>query len=213
MKNEDTFSNASPSEKVAALYNGGNNCEKAVMTVLQQVLKLPVERFNWDEFYSEKPEETDRFVCKAVIAGALGIYLKIIHEWEVQNGKESGWNMIYESRLAMELFNKMLQCTSGERTGQFETFNPFPHDPRFSTIPNELKKLYQNELSYFLDYFRKRFHMQDCVEILGFDPFNYEAYDTKTQEEIESGEWMKECLKCMQHVVTYFHRHNVELKA
>lgn len=190
-------------EKVAELYNSGNNCDKAVLKVLQMVLDLPENRWDWEKFYSEKPEDTDRFTCKALVAGALGIYLAAVDRWEKEKGKKTDLETAGENRRVMGIFNAMLQFASGERSHRFEQFDPFEHDPLFGQeMPEEaLRQSYRAGLSALLNDFRNRFQVQDCVDILGFDPFSYEDYDEKTQEEIESGEWMKECLKCMQHVV------------
>ncbi len=64
------------------------------------------------------------------------------------------------------------------------------------------KKCFVGRLS---DEFQNAFNCQNCVDILGFDPFSYELYDEETQEKIESGKWMEKGVECMQLIIKIMH--------
>ena len=194
-------------QRVAKLYHSGMNCDKAVFEVLKEVLDLSQDRWDFTDFYSDKPDDTDQFLCKVVAAGAISIYLDII----TTRGRELGGT----APIAMEpiervnaLVDAMLEETAAGKNEKLVTFDPFGHDRYFENeiVTEEMRYEYRERATRFLIEFQKTFHCQDCVDILGFDPLSYELYDEKTQEEIESGEWMEKCVECMQHIVRVLHR-------
>jgi hypothetical protein len=188
------------SQKVADFYNNGINCDNAVLLVLQDILKLPTEKWDFDDFYSENPD-ADRFLCKALAAGAMAIYLDVIekmdtgHQIQLQ-GKES-------IQRVNQIFNMHLEESSREEGMDPAEFDPFKHDEKLKNIKvdEKFKKAYRHRVKALCQAFEKKFHSCSCQGILGFDPFSYEDYDEKMQEYIEEGEWMQKCIDCMRFIV------------
>jgi hypothetical protein len=164
------------SQKVAELYNTGTNCDKAVLLILQEILNLPPEKWDFAEFYAENPD-ADRFLCKALAAGAMAIYL--------------------------DTFNQHLEKTSEGKSLHPVDFDPFEHDEALIGIEVEekYKKAYQKRVKALFQTFETEFNACNCQDILGFDPFSYVDYDEDMQEYIEEGKWMQKCVDCMQFLV------------
>ena len=164
---------------------------------------MPADRWDFNEFYSEKPDDTDRFLCKVLAAGAVAIYLDIITK---SDNNPIGRKISKDDSTgrAVYIFNSFLNiCSDGDGKNPVE-FDPFQHDPAFVglTIDDKLRNAYADRVSKLFAAFKDKFKVKDCVDILGFDPFSYEDYDEETQEKIESGEWMQKCVKCMKHIIT-----------
>jgi hypothetical protein len=188
--------------KVAELYRKGANCDRAVLQVLQEVLGLPPERWDFSNFYSEKPDEVDSFACKVLAAGLLGIYLDILersalaaHSTETQaNGN---------SERAAKVFNSLLRAISIDRTKSPADIDPFDLDATLSkvAVDDTFRNSYRQRAAKLLAAFEAEFQGRNCDEILGFDPFRYEEYDEPTQAKIEEGAWMERCVDCMRHII------------
>ena len=193
-------------QRVAKLYHSGMNCDKAVFEVLKDVLDLSKNRWDFTDFYSDKPDDTDRFLCKVVAAGAISIYLDILTKRERERG---GTVPVVTEPIERvnALVDAMLEETTAGKDEKLATFDPFAHDRYLDNeiVTGEMRSEYRDRATRFLVEFQKTFNCQDCVDILGFDPFSYELYDEETQEEIESGEWMEKCVECMQHIVRSLH--------
>ena len=176
---------------------------------MQEVLDLPTDRWDFNEFYSEKPDDTDRFLCKVLAAGAVAIYLEIITKSDIKLIDREA-DKDDSAKRAVHIFNMFLSICS-EGNGKKPTgFDPFQYDQALEglTIHDNLRKAYEERVSKLFAAFKDKFRVRDCVDILGFDPFNYEDYDEETQEKIESGEWMQKCVECMQHIITTIKEEN-----
>lgn len=197
-----TLSSEEACQRVAQLYHSGMNCDKAVFEVLKDVLDLSKDRWDFTDFYSDKPEDTDQFLCKVVAAGAISIYLDIISKRERERGGNEPIAVEPVERVNA-LVDAMLEETAAGKGENLTIFDPFAHDRylKGEVVTGEMRREYQDRATQFLTEFQKTFNCQDCVDILGFDPFSYELYDEETQEEIESGEWMAKCVECMQHII------------
>ena len=195
--------------KVAKIYNSGTNWDKAVLQVLQEVLNLPADRWDFSEFYSEKPDDTDRFLCKVLAAGAVAIYLDIITKSDIKPINREMDKDDPADRV-VQIFNSFLNMCSDGNGKNPAQFDPFQCDQALEalTIDDKLRKTYADRVSKLFTAFTDKFRVRDCVDILGFDPFSYEDYDEETQEEIESGEWMQKCVECMQHIITTIKEEN-----
>lgn len=163
---------------------------------------MPADRWNFSNFYSDKPEDTDRFLCKVLAAGAVAIYLDVITKSNIeplttQFGKKDSTERI------IKIFNSFLDKCSGENGEDPVNFDPFAYDQGLAGIPigDNLRDAYRARARNLFSAFQNKFEVQDCVDILGFDPFSYEDYDEATQEKIESGEWMQKCVDCMQYII------------
>jgi hypothetical protein len=188
------------SQKVAELYNTGTNCDKAVLLVLQKILKLPPEKWNFAEFYAENPD-ADRFLCKALAAGAMAIYLDVIGQMEAELPQP--YDPVNSIERVNTIFNKYLEQTSEGKSLHPVDFDPFAYDETLKNIEVEetYKKSYQKRVNALFQTFEAEFNACNCQDILGFDPFSYEDYDEEMQEYIEDGEWMQKCIDCMQFLV------------
>jgi len=197
-----TLSSQEACQRVAQLYHSGMNCDKAVFEVLKDVLDLSKDRWDFTDFYSDKPDDTDRFLCKVVAAGAMAIYLDIISRIERERGRSDPGEKEPIERVN-QLVNAMLNETADGKNEKLAAFDPFDHDDYLKGIDvsEDMRKEYGQRAATFFTHFDEAFNCQDCVDILGFDPFSYELYDEETQEEIESGEWMEKCVECMQHII------------
>ncbi len=192
-------------QNVAALYNSGNNCDKAVFLALQDLALLPKDMWDFTDLYSDKPDDTDQFLCKVLAAGAVAIYLDIL----TCRFKELG---IVNSKIpepierVNELMNVLLTETAAGKHEKLATFDPFQWDTYLDqeTVTEQMRNEFKQRAARFFDDFYQAFDCRDCVDILGFDPLSYELYDEETQEQIESGEWMEKCIDCMQHIVKAF---------
>lgn len=188
------------SQKVAELYNTGTNCDKAVLLILQEILKLPPEKWNFTDFYAENPD-ADRFLCKALAAGAMAIYLDVISQMEAASSQSSDLGKAIER--VNHTFNQHLEETSEGKALHPVDFDPFEHDEVLKGIAVEekYKKAYQKRVKVLFQEFETEFNACNCQDILGFDPFSYVDYDEDMQEYIEEGEWMQKCVDCMQFLV------------
>jgi hypothetical protein len=188
------------SQKVAELYNTGTNCDKAVLLILQEILKLPPEKWDFAEFYAENPD-ADRFLCKALAAGAMAIYLDVIGKMEADSSQQSDFSESIER--VNHIFNQHLEETSEGKSLHPVDFDPFEYDEALkgTEVKQKYKKAYQKRLKLLFQTFETEFNGCNCQDILGFDPFSYEDYDEKMQEYIEEGEWMQKCVDCMQFLV------------
>jgi hypothetical protein len=188
------------SQKVAELYNTGTNCDKAVLLILQEILKLPPEKWDFAEFYAENPD-ADRFLCKALAAGAMAIYLDVIGKMEAESSQPSDFSESIER--VNHIFNQHLEETSEGKSLHPVDFDPFEYDEALkgTEVKQKYKKAYQKRLKLLFQTFETEFNGCNCQDILGFDPFSYEDYNEKMQEYIEEGEWMQKCVDCMQFLV------------
>ena len=210
--NEETLPSSLPDSeracrRVAEFYHSGMNCDKAVFMVLQDVLDLSKDRWDFSDFYSDKPDDTDQFLCKVVAAGAAAIYLDIITRRERELGGTEPIEAEPIERVNA-LVNDMLAETAAGRGEKLASFDPFIHDRYLKEVivTEKMRREYKDRANQFFTEFQKTFNCQDCVDILGFDPLSYELYDEAIQEQIESGEWMEKCVECMRHIVRTLHR-------
>jgi hypothetical protein len=188
------------SQKVADLYNRGTNCDTAVLLVLQDILRLPAEKWDFDDFYSENPD-ADRFLCKALAAGAMAIYLDVIDK--MNTGRQTQPEGKESIQRVNQIFNIHLEESSRGNGMDPADFDPFKYDEKLKNIKvdEKFKKEYRNRVKALCQAFENKFNSCSCQGILGFDPFSYEDYDEKMQEFIEEGEWMQKCIDCMQFIV------------
>jgi hypothetical protein len=192
---------------VAALYNSGNNCDKAVFLALQQISLLSEEVWDFSDLYSEKPDDTEQFVCKVLAAGAVAIYLDILTRRYQELGV-AGPNGPQPIERVNALMNAILKESAAGRHEQFEVFDPFEHDQYLQpqVVDEKMRSEYRQRVDRLSAGFKQTFNCRDCVDILGFDPFSYELYDEEVQEQIESGQWMAKCVECMKHIIKDFTR-------
>lgn len=188
------------SRKIADLYNTGTNCDKAVLLILQEILKLPPEKWDFAEFYAENPD-ADRFLCKALAAGAMAIYLDVIGQMEADSSQPSDLKKSIER--VNHIFNQHLEETSEGKSLHPMDFDPFVYDEELkdTEIKESYKKAYQKRVEILFQSFETEFNACNCQDVLGFDPFSYTDYDEEMQEYIEEGKWMQKCIDCMQFLV------------
>ena len=188
------------SQKVAELYNSGTNCDKAVLLILQEILNLPPEKWDFAEFYAENPD-ADRFLCKALAAGAMAIYLDVIGQMEADSAQPSNPKKTIER--VNHIFNQHLEETSEGKSLHPIDFDPFMYDEALkdTKIKASFKKAYQKRVKTLFQSFETEFNACNCQDVLGFDPFSYTDYDEEMQEYIEEGKWMQKCIDCMQFLV------------
>ncbi len=194
-------------ERVAEVYHGGSNCDKAILQVLQQILAFPEERWNFNMFHSENPDY-EPFLCKALLAGAMGIYLDVLNR-DDQSPSQQDESCEESIQRIISLFNRMLEEMSGPQAKRVQEVDPFAFDaPALRTIsdPEWAKREYQRRVAELVDAFVGRFGEWDCQALLGFNPFNYLNYDEETQAYIEQGEWMEKCCKYVKMVVRQLHQ-------
>ena len=168
---------------------------------MQELLELPASRWNFKDFYSDKPD-ADLFPCRALVAGAVSIYLDVITKGGIdRTGLQPGNKDSIER--VIHLFNAFLRETSGGISNDQVDFDPFIHDEYLKDVrfDESVRKEYADRMTKLFTAFQKQFGVRDCVDILGFDPFRYDEYDEETQEAIEKGEWMKKCTECMESVI------------
>lgn len=190
-------------KKVVELYNSGNNCDKAMLLAMQELLHIPPDHWDFSRFYSDKPEDSDRFLCKVVVAGAVAIYLDVLSNGGIDGAPAQPAKKTSSDRV-VQIFNRFIIDCSGDEGEDPVSFDPFAHDPRLEgiEISDRLRKEYTTRVTTLFRGFRAEFPGSNCVDILGFDPFAYADYDEEIQEEIEKGEWMQKCIECMQHVIS-----------
>jgi len=190
---------------VANFYNRGNNCDKSVFLALQGLALLPKEIWDFTDLYSEKPDDTEQFLCKVLAAGVVAIYLDIISRRLEVLGRVNTQGPGPIERVNA-LINAILSETAAGRHDRLDVFDPFESD-RFlekEMITGQMRSEYRQRVDRLTSGFHRAFNCRDCVDILGFDPFSYELYDEQTQEQIESGEWMAKCVDCMKHIIRGF---------
>ena len=168
---------------------------------MQELLELPASRWDFKDFYSDKPD-VDLFLCRALVGGAVGIYLDVMDKVGIdaagsQPGKKESLERV------IHLFNAFLRETSGAGDRDPADFDPFIHDEYLKDvhIHESMRKEYSDRVTKLFTAFQKQFGVRNCVDILGFDPFRYEEYDEETQEVIEEGEWMNKCSECMESII------------
>jgi len=191
--------------RVAKLYHSGNNCDKAVFLVLQDLDFLPKEHWDFKELYTDKPD-TERFLCKVFAAGITAIYLEII----TRRYRELGMN---NSKIpepierVNALMNEILRETSDGKHVKLNDFDPFECDAYLKNgfVTENMREEYRQRAVKLAGDFQQKFQCSDCVDVLGFDPFSYDLYDEDIQEELEKGEWMEKCVDCMKHIVLAFY--------
>lgn len=190
-------------EKVVTLYNSGNNCDKAVLLAMQELLHIPPDHWDFSSFYSEKPEDSDRFLCKVLVAGAVSIYLDVLARSGIDSASTKPGEKTASNRVE-QIFNRFISDCSGDAGIDPVAYDPFARDPEFEglEIQDHIRQEYTDRVTTLANGFQTEFPGSDCVDILGFDPFAYADYDEDIQEEIESGEWMQQCIECMQYVIT-----------
>jgi len=190
---------------VANFYNRGNNCDKSVFLALQGLALLPKEIWDFSDLYSEKPDDTEQFLCKVLAAGVVAIYLDIISNRLQALGRVNTEGPEPIERVNA-LINAILSETAAGRHGRLNVFDPFQTDSFLDKkmVTDEMRSEYRQRVDRLASGFHRAFNCRDCVDILGFDPFSYELYDEQIQEQIESGEWMSKCVDCMKHVIRDF---------
>jgi len=190
---------------VADLYNSGNNCDKAVFLALQDISLLPKEIWDFTDLYSDKPDDTEQFLCKVLAAGAVAIYLDILtrrfRELGIVNSKRPE-----PIERVNEMMNAILAETASGKHEKLTVFDPFEQDTylKKEMVTEQMRGEYRQRAARLFDDFHRVFNCRDCVDILGFDPFSYELYDEEIQEQIEGGEWMEKCIDCMKHIIKAF---------
>jgi hypothetical protein len=190
--------------RVAKLYNSGNNCDKAVFLVLQELSFLPQDHWDFTDLYIEKPD-SEHFLCKVFAAGIIGIYLDIITR-RFQALGMSNAKIPEPIERVNGLMNALLRATSDGNNMKIHDFDPFQDDIYIKNgfVTEEMRNEYSRRVLKLSQGFQEEFKCSDCVEVLGFDPFSYELYDEEIQEKIEQGEWMEKCVDCMKHIVKAF---------
>lgn len=191
---------------VADFYNSGNNCDKAVFLTLQNISLLPEEIWDFTDLYSDKPDDTEQFVCKVLAAGAVGIYMEILTR-RIQELGIANSNSPEPIERVNELMNAILAETAAGKHEKLTAFDPFQQDRylKKEVVTEEMRSEYRQRAARLFDDFYRAFNCRDCVDILGFDPFSYELYDEEIQEQIEAGEWMEKCVDCMKHIIKAYY--------
>lgn len=156
------------------------------------------EKWKLESFYSENPD-TDTFLCKVLVAGAVTIYLDIISGIDAQPAAPEKKD---SAKRVNELFDIFLEECSGEKCVDPALFDPFKYDPALPdmVVDKEVQQEYKNRVQRLTTAFRNRFKVINCQEILGFDPFRYAEYDENMQAFIEEGEWQSKCNECIQFI-------------
>jgi hypothetical protein len=150
-------------------------------------------------FYSENPD-SDTFLCKVLVAGAVTIYLDIISridEPQMPIEPEDS------AKRVNQLFNIFLKECSGDKCTEPAAFDPFINDLALKHIQvdQKLRQEYKNRVQQLTTAFKAHFKAANCQEILGFDPFRYAEYDEAMQAFIEEGKWQSKCNECIQFVI------------
>lgn len=190
---------------VARLYHSGNNCDKSVFLVLQELSILPQEHWNFTDLYTDKPD-SEHFLCKVFAAGIISIYLDIVTRRYQEIGPDN--SKIQEPiERVNDLMNALLRETAAGKHFKLDDFDPFHTDTYLKSglITEKMKEEYRQRAIRLATEFRREFKCSDCVDVLGFDPFSYELYDEDIQEKIEQGEWMEKCVDCMKHIIQGFY--------
>ena len=193
-------------QNVADLYNSGNNCDKAVFLALQDISLLPKEIWDFADLYSDKPDDTEQFLCKVLAAGAVAIYLDLLSRRYRELGAVNSKIPEPIDRVN-ELMNKLLAQTAAGRHDKLSAFDPFRQDAFLDQdiVTEQMRTEYARRAEKLFNDFHQALNCRDCVDILGFDPFSYELYDEEIQEQIEEGEWMEKCVDCMKHIIQCFY--------
>lgn len=191
--------------RVASFYHSGNNCDKAVFLVLQDLELLPKEHWDFTELYTNKPD-SEHFLCKVFAAGIISIYLDIVTRRYQELGPDNS-KIPEPIERVNDLMNALLRETSDGKHFKLEDFDPFNNDTCLKSgfISEKMKEEYRQRAIKLATDFRQEFKCSDCVDVLGFDPFSYELYDEAIQEKIEQGEWMEKCVDCMKHIIRAFY--------
>lgn len=163
---------------------------------------MPAQRWDFSNFYSDKPDEVDSFACKVLAAGAVGIYLDILERFGLEPEKPAADASGNPERVA-KIFNSLLRAISIDRTRPPADVNPFDLDPNLqhAKVDHGLRESYRERTAKLFATFEEKYQGRNCDEILGFDPFRYEEYDEATQAKIEEGGWMERCVDCMRHII------------
>jgi len=166
---------------------------------MQEALGLSKEKWDLGSFYSENPD-SDTFLCKVLVAGAVTIYQDIISRIDIQPMSLEPED---SAQRVNQLFNIFLEECSGDNCTDPAAFDPFKNDPalRQVQVDKKLRQEYKTRVQQITTAFKKRFKAFNCQEILGFDPFRYAEYDEDMQAFIEEGEWQSKCNECIQFVV------------
>ena len=161
---------------------------------------LSPEKWGLESFYSENPD-TETFLCKVLVAGAVAVYLDIISRIDTRQEPIDPGD---SAERINALFNIFLEKCSGDRCMDPAAFDPFKHDPALQgvAIDKKFQQEYKSRVNGLTTAFKTRFEVINCQEILGFDPFRYAEYDEAMQEFIEEGEWQSKCNECIQFIVT-----------
>lgn len=166
---------------------------------MQEALGSSEGKWDFGSFYSENPD-SDTFLCKVLVAGAVTIYLDIISRIDIQQKPDEPED--YAQRVN-QIFNIFLEECSGDKCTDPAAFDPFKNDPALqeTKVDESLKQEYKNRVQQLSADFKKRFKVFDCQEILGFDPFRYAEYNEAMQAFIEEGKWQSKCNECIQFIV------------
>ena len=193
-------------QRVAKLYHSGNNCDKAVFLVLQDLEFLPKEHWDFTDLYTDKPD-SEHFICKVFAAGIISIYLDII----TRRYRELGMNnskIMEPIERVNDLMNALLRETSDGKPAKLNDYDPFKDDTCLTNgfVTEKMREEYRQRALKLAGDFQQEFKCSDCVDVLGFDPLSYELYDEAIQEKIEQGEWMEKCVDCMKYIIQTFYR-------
>jgi len=172
------------------------------LQVLQEILALPADRYDFGEFYSGKPEDTDRYLCKVLAAGALAIYLDIITKNDIGDGVVQPEAKNPVERL-IHLFDAFVEEASRGDVHNPVNSDPFKYDEGLGGVyvAQEIREEYVKRVENMFNTFQQKFGVLSCQELLGFDPFLYDQYDEEMQGYIEGGEWMQKCTNCIENMI------------
>ena len=112
--------------RVAKLYHSGNNCDKAVFLVLQELSFLPHEYWDFTDLYTDKPD-SEHFLCKVFAAGIIAIYLDIITRRCRELGTDNS-KIPEPIERVNDLMNALLRETSDRKHLKLNDFDPFIND-------------------------------------------------------------------------------------
>jgi hypothetical protein len=121
-------------------------------------LGLPPERWDFSNFYSEKPDEVDSFACKVLAAGAVGIYLDILErsglEAKAPDAEASG-----NTERVAKIFNSLLRAISIDRTRPPAEVDPFELDEglRQPTVDDSLRESYRKRTANLFASFEEKY--------------------------------------------------------
>ncbi|UCF82513.1 MAG: hypothetical protein JSV50_15115 [Desulfobacteraceae bacterium] len=166
-------------------------------------MEIPADCWDFSGFYSGKPEDTDRFLCKVLAAGAIAIYLDIITKNNIGPGVMRSEKKKSPVERVIHVFDAFVEEASRGDVHIPLNFDPFRYDEGVGDIhiDEEVRDQYSERVMKLFIVFKQQFGVLSCQEILGFDPFLYEEYGEEMQEYIEEGKWMQKCVECIENII------------